>query len=164
MTTRTRTHEVTFEKPFILNGFDEELPPGTYTVETDEERLEGLSFPAYRRILTMIHLHAGTSGPGVTRVVTLDPDDLEAALKRDEGQSRAEAAAAQASDQERSIPVTTAWPDDADADEMDRAENEGMIVRLGPGECGLARAGDRAGAVQASSGDAGPPQDRSGLQ
>jgi hypothetical protein len=52
MTTRTSNKTVTFRRPFVLGGFDEVLPAGAYCVETDEELLEGMSFPAYRRILS----------------------------------------------------------------------------------------------------------------
>ncbi len=62
MTIRTSKKTVTFRRPFVLGGFDEVLPAGAYSVETDEELLEGISFPAYRRILTLIQLHAQPSG------------------------------------------------------------------------------------------------------
>ncbi len=84
MTIRTSTDTVTFKRPFVLGGFDEELSAGTYSVETDEELLDGLSFPAYRRILTMIRLHAKSGHPGLTRTLTIDPKELDAALKRDQ--------------------------------------------------------------------------------
>ena len=83
MTTRTTTRTVTFTKPFRVAGFDEELPPGTYEIETDEELVEGITFPVYRRILTIIHLHAMPGHPGRTQMVTIDPDALDAALQRD---------------------------------------------------------------------------------
>jgi hypothetical protein len=89
MTTRTTTKTVTFERPFVLGGSDEVFPEGAYIVETDEELLEGISFPAYRRILTLIHLHAEPRHPGRLRTLTIDPNDLDAALSRD----RASAAA-----------------------------------------------------------------------
>ncbi|HSR56277.1 MAG TPA: hypothetical protein VLN73_08540 [Alphaproteobacteria bacterium] len=54
MTVRTTKKTVTFVNSFKLGDFEEVLPPGTYDVETDEELLEGLSFHAYRRILTLI--------------------------------------------------------------------------------------------------------------
>jgi hypothetical protein len=50
MTVRTSRQSVTFTEPFSLSGIDEVQPAGTYTVETDEELLPGLSFPAYRRV------------------------------------------------------------------------------------------------------------------
>ena len=63
---------------------DEVLPAGAYCVETDEELLEDISFPGYRRILTLIHLNATSDHPGVTRTVTIDGNELDAALKRDQ--------------------------------------------------------------------------------
>ena len=84
MTIRTSEKTVTFRRPFVLGGTDEVLPAGAYSVETDEELLEGISFPAYRRTLTLIHLHATSDHPGVTRTVTIDPNELDAALKRDQ--------------------------------------------------------------------------------
>lgn len=84
MTIRTSTKTVTFRRPFILGGFDEVLPAGAYGVETDEELLQGVSFPAYRRIQTLLHLNANPDQPGVSRVLTIDPDELDAVLKRDQ--------------------------------------------------------------------------------
>ena len=84
MTIRTSKKTVTFKRPFILGGFDEVLPAGAYDVETDEELLEGISFPAYRRTLTLIHLHAKPRHPGLTQTLTIDPNELDAALARDQ--------------------------------------------------------------------------------
>jgi hypothetical protein len=84
MTIRTSKKTVTFRRPFVLDGFDEVLSAGAYSVETDEELLEGISFPAYRRILTLIHLHTKPGHPGVTQTLTIDPNELDAALKRDQ--------------------------------------------------------------------------------
>jgi hypothetical protein len=83
MATRTSKETVTFAKPFVLGGSDEVFPKGAYVVETDEELLEGISFPAYRRILTLIHLHSEPKYPGRFRTLTVDPTELEAALMRD---------------------------------------------------------------------------------
>jgi hypothetical protein len=54
MLMRTREHTWTFGKPFMLKGVGRELPAGSYRVATDEELIEGLSFPVYRRVATMI--------------------------------------------------------------------------------------------------------------
>ena len=59
------------------------LPSGTYTVDTDEELIDGLSFLAYRRTATLLHLPATSNRVGVSEMVTVHPDDLDAALKRD---------------------------------------------------------------------------------
>lgn len=83
MTTRTSRRTVTFEGPFVIGGLDEALPPGDYVVETEEELLEGLSFPAYRRTLTMIYLHDDSRNPGRWQALPIDPSELDAALARD---------------------------------------------------------------------------------
>ena len=57
------------------------LPPGVYTVVTDEELIEELSFSAYRRISTLMLLPAQTGS--AVEMVTIEPSDLEAALARD---------------------------------------------------------------------------------
>lgn len=82
MTYRTREMLVTFQHPFTLGGFDEVLPAGEYRVETDEELLEGVSFSAYRRVRTLVHLHARPTNPG-PRVLTVDQAELDTALSRD---------------------------------------------------------------------------------
>jgi hypothetical protein len=81
MTMRTKSKTVTFRRPFRLKGVDRMLPPADYRVVTDEELIEGLSFPAYRRISTMIFVPA-PSGSAV-EMATVDPLDLEAALEQD---------------------------------------------------------------------------------
>lgn len=81
MSIRTTTKTVTFRRPFWLKGVDRTLPPADYRVVTDEESIEGLSFPAYRRISTAIFVPA-PSGSAV-EMVTVDPLDLEAELEQD---------------------------------------------------------------------------------
>lgn len=58
MTMRSRRETVTFQHPFRLRGVDRLLPAGAYEVVTDEEMIEGLSFPAFRRVATMIMVPA----------------------------------------------------------------------------------------------------------
>ena len=83
MTMRTSHKTVTFTQPFSLNGIDEVQAAGTYTVETNEEPLQGVSFPAYRRVETVIFLPSRPGGPFVERVVNIDPVELQAVPKRD---------------------------------------------------------------------------------
>jgi hypothetical protein len=52
MTIRTIRKTIAFRRPFYLKGVDRLLPPGIYSVVTDEELIEGLSFSAYHRIST----------------------------------------------------------------------------------------------------------------
>ena len=126
MTTRTSKKTVTFRRPFVLGGFDEVVPAGAYSVETDEELLEGISFAAYRRILTVIHLHSRSGHPGLTRALTIDPNELDAALERD----RAPKDAPVGRDARQEIPIRATQPhqEETDRQAMDRAEDEGMIV------------------------------------
>ena len=84
MIVRTSKTTETFKRPFNLGEIDEVLPAGVYTVETDDELLDGLSFLAYRRVLTLFHLHPSRSHPGLFRTLTIDPKELDAALMRDQ--------------------------------------------------------------------------------
>ena len=51
---------------------------------TDEELIEGLSFPVYRRIATMILLPAGADQLFSIEMVNVDPNALAAAHQRDQ--------------------------------------------------------------------------------
>jgi hypothetical protein len=55
-------------------------PAGAFVVETNEELLEGISFPVWRRQSTVIRLHPH---PGLGLTVTIDPAELDAALLKD---------------------------------------------------------------------------------
>jgi hypothetical protein len=82
MIARSLSETVVFSKPFLLRGVDRMLPAGDYRVVTDEELIEGLSFPVYRRVSTMIFVRA-TQGASAIEMVTIDPLDLRRALDRD---------------------------------------------------------------------------------
>jgi hypothetical protein len=83
MSVRTSHTTVTFTRPFLLSALDEVQAAGTYTVQTEEALLPGLSFPAWRRIATLIFLPSRPGGAFVEQVVNIDPLDLEAAQARD---------------------------------------------------------------------------------
>jgi hypothetical protein len=87
MTTRTTKSTVTFTRPFRLSAFGEQLPAGRYSIETDGELLEEVSFPAYRRTATVMQLIADPLRPGVTETIMVDPEQLEEALAEDAAQS-----------------------------------------------------------------------------
>jgi hypothetical protein len=88
MTTRTSNKTVTFAHPFLLKGIDRELPAGSYRVVTDEELVEGLSFPVYRRVSTMIFVQAQASS---VEMVSIDSLDLQAAQDRDKAMRESDA-------------------------------------------------------------------------
>jgi hypothetical protein len=95
MAMRTSNKTVTFARPFLLKGVDRTLLPGDYRVVTDEESIEELSFPVYRRVATMIFVPADSRQASSVEMVTIDPLDLQAAQDRDAGTPHASSAAAQ---------------------------------------------------------------------
>ena len=83
MPERITRRSVTFLRPFLLVDLDGEQPAGAYVIETVEEPLDTLSFIAYRRVSTAIHLPAVGTASLRREVVTINPRDLEVAQKRD---------------------------------------------------------------------------------
>jgi len=83
MATRTTSEIVSFAHPFLLKGIDRVLPAGEYRVATDEERIEELSFPVYRRVATMIFVPAEYHPASSLEMVAIEPDDLLDAQNRD---------------------------------------------------------------------------------
>jgi len=59
------------------------LPPGDYEVVTDEELIEGLSFPVYHRVATAIIVPAQSHQASSVEMVVIDPRDLQTAKDRD---------------------------------------------------------------------------------
>jgi hypothetical protein len=83
MTVRTSSKTVTFAHPFLLKGVDRILPAGDYRIVTDEELIEELSFPVYRRVATIIFVPAESGSASTVEMVTIDPQDLQAAQELD---------------------------------------------------------------------------------
>ena len=83
MSMRTTRKTVIFGNPFSLKGVGRILPAGNYEVVTDEELIEGLSFPAYRRVATMMLAPAQSSHASSVEMLIIDPLDLAKALERD---------------------------------------------------------------------------------
>ena len=88
MTTRSRRETITFQHPFRLRGVDRLLPPGAYEVITDEEMIEGLSFPAFRRVATMIMVPAAQNAAMAMEMVSIGSVDLADAQHADASVSR----------------------------------------------------------------------------
>jgi hypothetical protein len=88
MPERIKTEQVTFLHPFSLPGVEEQQEPGTYTVETIEEPIEGLSMVAYRRVSTTIILPSPKFGFASRQAVAIDPSDLDAARRKDAEKAR----------------------------------------------------------------------------
>jgi hypothetical protein len=81
---RTTETMVTFRHPFVLAALEAAQPAGTYRVVTEEEQIPGLSFTAFRRTATMLHLPALSTASGTHQVVQLDPAEWAALVLADE--------------------------------------------------------------------------------
>jgi hypothetical protein len=92
--TRTQRKTVVFSEPFQLKGVDRVLPPGNYEVVTDEELIEGLSFPVYHRVSTAIIVPAQSHEASSRETVAIDPRDLQSAKDRDTASEQLPAAEA----------------------------------------------------------------------
>jgi hypothetical protein len=79
---RTTHQLVTFANAFYLRSVDSVLPAGTYKIDTDEELIEGLSFLAYRRTATWIHLPAVGTRSGSSQMILIQPDELDVADRK----------------------------------------------------------------------------------
>ena len=74
---------MSFARPFLLKGVDRVLAAGQYKVITDEELIDELSFPVYRRVATMIFVAADSQNSSSVEMVAIDPRDLQDAQDRD---------------------------------------------------------------------------------
>ncbi|MBU8537313.1 hypothetical protein [Falsiroseomonas tokyonensis] len=76
--TRTSREQLVFRRPFALPGLAQKLPAGTYTVEVEEELIEALSFPAWRRTSTTLTRRPERAGE-LIEAHAVTARDLEAA-------------------------------------------------------------------------------------
>jgi len=84
MTARTRETTVTFRHPFTLASFERSQPAGTYRIVIDEEEIHGLSFLAFLRTATIMHLPAISDPGALHQLYMVDSAELDAALVADE--------------------------------------------------------------------------------
>ena len=83
MTTRSRRETVHFKHPFRIRGVDRLLPAGAYEVVTDEEMIEGLSFPCFRRVATMIMVPGASLNISSMEMISISSVDLSDAQRID---------------------------------------------------------------------------------
>src|SRR5439155_6496723 len=77
--TRSRRETVEFEHPFRITSFERILPAGSYEVITDEELMEGmegLSFPSFRPVATMMMVPAPPPRSSFVEMVAISSIDL----------------------------------------------------------------------------------------
>ena len=81
--TRSRRETVVFKHPFRIKGIDRELQAGAYEVVTDEESIEGLSFPCFRRVATLIMVPGAPPHHQSTEMIAINSVDLADAQQAD---------------------------------------------------------------------------------
>ena len=81
MTTRSRRETVHFKHSFRIRGIDRLLRPGG--VVTDEEMIEGLSFPSFRRVATMIMVPGAPPRQSSMEMFSISSVDLSDAQRID---------------------------------------------------------------------------------
>ena len=79
METRTTHSTVTFARPFQLIGMDGVAPAGSYQLDTEEEKLDTLTYEAWRQTAVIMQVKRA----GVTEYLPIDPEELRDALTRD---------------------------------------------------------------------------------
>lgn len=82
MQMRTTRTTVRFHRPFLLSGYEDDLPAGDYDFLVEEELIQGLSLEAYRRTASFLMVRM-PGGVGGSEMRSLDARDLDAALGRD---------------------------------------------------------------------------------
>ncbi len=83
MSTRSTREIVHFHYPFSIVQNDVPLPAGRYEVEVEEERIEGLSFTAWRSVRTTLWPVEVTHGTSFA--LDVDAARLKAAITADAG-------------------------------------------------------------------------------
>ncbi|TAJ42206.1 MAG: hypothetical protein EPO55_02940 [Reyranella sp.] len=83
MSVRTTETTVTFRRPFSLAALDDLQPAGTYRLTIDEEEIPGLSFAAFHRTATILHLPAVSVLTSKSEAVPVDAAELATAFEAD---------------------------------------------------------------------------------
>ena len=83
VTMRSRRETVHFKHSFRIRGIDRLLPPGPYEVITDEEMIEGLSFPCFRRVATLMMIPGAAPRQSATEMISISSVDLSDAQRED---------------------------------------------------------------------------------
>lgn len=83
METRSTRTMLTFRNAFTLPHDVRTVPAGDYVLVTEEERLEGLTFNAYRRISGHLIVGGGPANPGRTEMIPVTEAEVEALAARD---------------------------------------------------------------------------------
>jgi hypothetical protein len=74
--TRSRRETVLFKHTFRIASVERLLPAGSYEIITDEESMEGLSFPSFKPVATMMMVPASPPRSSCVEMVTISSIDL----------------------------------------------------------------------------------------
>jgi hypothetical protein len=85
MTTRSRLATVHFKRLFRIRGVDRLLPSGGDELDTDHEMIEGLPFPSFRRVATMIMVPDAPPRQSSIEMISIGSVDLSDAQRTDGG-------------------------------------------------------------------------------
>lgn len=72
---------VAFGRPFLLPGFEDRNPKGTYVLDVEEEAIEGLTFLARRRTGAILYLPAGSDAGNCLFAVPLTSAELDDTIR-----------------------------------------------------------------------------------
>lgn len=81
--TRSRRETIVFKHPFRIASIERQLPAGAYEVVTDEEMIEGLSFPSFRRVATMMMVPAAPPRASSLEMISIGSIELSDAQLAD---------------------------------------------------------------------------------
>jgi hypothetical protein len=85
---RSRRETVVFRHAFRIASHERLIPAGTYEITTDEELIEGLSFPCYRRVATLMMVPAAPPNASSVEMISISAIDLSDAQRTDAVASR----------------------------------------------------------------------------
>jgi hypothetical protein len=83
MTERTTETDITFAHAFILRTSMRPLEAGTYRLVVDEEQIEGVSFPAFRKVAAHLQLPALGTATDKRQSLPVSLQEIDAALVKD---------------------------------------------------------------------------------
>lgn len=81
--TRSRRETIVFKHPFRMASIERLLPAGAYEIVTDEEMIEGLSFPVFRRVATMMLVPAEAPNSSAVEMISIGSIELSDAQRID---------------------------------------------------------------------------------
>lgn len=83
MAKRTTQVIARFSEPFELPGVDKPQPAGDYRIDHDEESVEGVSWIAWRRVGSFIHLPGIGVRSSTRQMAPIDAADLKGVIEKD---------------------------------------------------------------------------------